>query len=361
MQTETSSSREDAIAGSLLGLAVGDALGLPLERLTPQRARKVFGEIENDFGLHLFFGRGLVSDDTEHAVLTLESFVAAQGDDSRFEVELSQRLKRWFLLLPPGTGMATAKACLKLLTGVPPSRAGVFSAGNGPAMRAPILGVLATDDTQLRALVRTSSRLTHTDSKAEIGALAIALAARDASTRETISPQDFIQRVAAFLENECHRESKDEFLLLLEKVVESLGRNESTPSFAASLGLNYGVSGYIYHTVPVCLHAWLGHQHDFREAILKVLRCGGDADSTAAIVGGIVGAQAGKDGIPSDWLDKIIEWPRSVSWMKQAAQTASSGRLIKTPLWFYPVTFVRNLLLLVIVLSHGFRRLLPPY
>jgi len=81
---------------------------------------------------------------------------------------------------------------LKLLVGVSPKRAGVFSAGNGPAMRAPILGVLIADESQLAAFARASTRLTHIDPKAEIGALAIAFAARCAA-KDEIAARIFVR------------------------------------------------------------------------------------------------------------------------------------------------------------------------
>ena len=91
---------ENAIVGSLLGTAVGDALGLPLEGLAPQRARKLFGEIGDDFGMRLCFGRGLVSDDTEHAILVLQAAAFAKGDVEKFQKKLARRLKIWFAFLP---------------------------------------------------------------------------------------------------------------------------------------------------------------------------------------------------------------------------------------------------------------------
>jgi len=156
-------------------------------------------------------------------------------------------------------------------------------------------------------------------------------------------------------------ENAEELFALIENIAASVERMESTPSFAASLGLQHGVSGYIFHTVSVCLHAWLSHQDDARKAILEAVRCGGDADSTAAIVGGIVGAHVGIDEIPYDWLDKMIEWPRTVAWMKKCAHEAALGQHLKTPVWFGAATFIRNLFLLLVVLGHGLRRLLPPY
>ena len=125
------------------------------------------------------------------------------------------------------------------------------------------------------------------------------------------------------------------------------------------------MSGYVYHSVPVAIHAWFAHPRDYRTAVTSVITCGGDTDTTAAIVGGIVGAAVGKEEIPSDWLNNVLDWPRSVSWMERLASQLSSNKhfnteehVISVPVW--GVIF-RNLLFLLIVLFHGVRRLLPPY
>ena len=82
------------------------------------------------------------------------------------------------------------------------------------------------------------------------------------------------------------------------------------PSEEAFMGR--GVSGYIYHTVPVALFCWLRWPGDFRRAVEEVILLGGDADTTGAVVGGIAGATVGQGGIPAEWLQGILEWPRSV-------------------------------------------------
>jgi hypothetical protein len=156
-----------------------------------------------------------------------------------------------------------------------------------------------------------------------------------------------------------------ELLRLLEQTAASAAAGQSTPEFAASLGLGRGVSGYIYHTVPVAIHAWLRHPRDYRSAVLGVLQCGGDTDTTAAIVGGIVGAAVGKTGIPSEWLNGLLEWPRTVGWMERLGDQlhqAWAGNVPQTPLRL-PVygLLPRNLFFLAVVLAHGGRRLLPPY
>jgi hypothetical protein len=99
--------------------------------------------------------------------------------------------------------------------------------------------------------------------------------------------------------------------------------------------------------------------------VRAVIQCGGDADSTGAIVGGIVGASVGREGIPEEWLDRLIEWPRSTAWMERLAaqldatiQSGIATRPIRLPVYG---VIPRNLFFLVVVLLHGARRALPPY
>lgn len=344
--------------GCLLGTAVGDALGLPYEGLSRRRGQRLWGEPD---GYRLLGGRGVVSDDTEHACMTAQALIAAGDDVERFARELACRLKWWLLGMPAGTGLATLRATLKLYVGVPPDRSGVFSAGNGPAMRAPVLGAALDDRELLQRMVRACTRITHTDSKAEWGALAVALAAHLASRQGEVEGSDYLRQ----LEQLAAGEASSEFLELVAKAVGGAQDFASTAEFAASLGLEQGVSGYIYHTLPVVLHAWLRHPHDFRSAVTEVIRCGGDTDSTAAIVGGIVGSAVGKEGIPQEWLTGLRDWPRSAAWIEELAAQLAEARRHRTPnrpprlpAWG---VLPRNLVFAAAVLTHGFRRLLPPY
>ncbi len=128
----------------------------------------------------LFFKRGMVSDDTEHACMVAQAAIASAGDPHRFARSLAWKLRFWLLGAPAGVGFATLRAGLKLWCGFGPQHSGVCSAGNGPAMRAAILGLYAEDDEhRLRQLIRISTRLTHTDPRAEAGALVVALAVRE--------------------------------------------------------------------------------------------------------------------------------------------------------------------------------------
>ena len=347
----------DRIAGCLLGTALGDAVGLPYEGLSPGRAARLLGPPTS----HRFFlGRGMVSDDTEHTRMVMQAWIASAGRPDVFEADYARRLRHWLLGLPAGVGFATARAILRLWIGFPPSRSGVFSAGNGPAMRAAPLGVLAGDMDALRSLVTVSTRLTHTDPRALQGALAIALAARCARDAGTLSAPDYLARLDSLNNGE-----DGELARGIRRAAASAGRGEATERFAHAEGYTRGVSGYVCHTVPVALHACLAHPHDFRAAVTAVIACGGDADTTAAIVGGIVGAAVGRKGLPEDWLDSLMEWPASVRWMERLAQQAhdvvATARALK-PLRLPLLPLIaRNAFFLACVLGHGFRRLAPPY
>ena len=342
--------REQKITGCLLGCAVGDALGLPRECLPPERARKLFGK--RPLRHRLFFGRGMMSDDGEHACMTAESLLTAHGDADRFARSLGWRLRWWLLGLPAGAGSATMRGSVKLWLGWPPSRSGVFSAGNGPAMRASIIGAYAADDTDLLAqLVRASTIITHTDPRAEQGALAVALAARQGVLHGSVTDPE------AFLASLMPQISDPELQRNLDAIVPHL--HGSAEVYTAALGLRYGVSGYINHTVPVALFCWLRYPADFRQAVEEAILLGGDADTTGAIVGGLMGAALGAKAIPEEWLHGLAEWPRSVGWMRRlGARLAEDG---DPPPLCWPGILPRNLLFFVVVLWHVLRRKLPPY
>jgi ADP-ribosyl-[dinitrogen reductase] hydrolase len=347
-----------ALVGSILGTAVGDALGLPFEGLSPRRAARVFGEPTT---YRLLPGWGMVSDDTEHACMVAQALIAAGDDMDVFSRQLARRLRLWLLGIPAGIGLATLRATTKLWLGIPPSHSGVFSAGNGPAMRSAILGVAIEDLHLLKQFIRASTRMTHTDPKAEFGALAVALAARLASAESPVEPARFADELQRWLPDE----NAVELHSLVNTTIQSIARAETTVTFAASLGLGRGVTGYVYHTVPVALHAWLSHPCDLRTAIVDVVRCGGDTDSTAAIVGGIVGSTVGKDGIPQEWLNRLCEWPRTVAWMERLAGelygVRTSGAPRRPPRLRAYGILSRNICFTMVVLAHGIRRLMPPY
>lgn len=353
--------RVERIGGALLGAAVGDALGLPREGLSRRRASKMFGSgaVRHRF----LFGRGMTSDDGEHACMTAQALLEAPHEADAFAQALAWRLRWWLLGLPAGTGRATLLGAVRLWLGAPPERSGVVSAGNGPAMRAPIVGVcLHRDDDRLAAFVRASTRLTHTDPQAEQGALAVALvAAQAADEARSFEAGSCLEAVRRRLEDA-------ELRRLLDCVRNGVEAGFTPEAFAANLGLERGVSGYMYHTVPAALFCFLRQPHDFRAAVESVIGLGGDTDSTAALVGALAGTCGGVQAIPEEWRLGLWGWPRTVAWLQglaerlasQFPETGAPSAPGPHPV-FWPGLALRNAVFNATVTMHVLRRLLPPY
>jgi ADP-ribosylglycohydrolase len=346
--------------GVILGAAVGDALGLPAEGISPQRARRLFGR---KWRHRFLFSRGMVSDDTDHAVFVAQSMLRHPGSHELFARRLAMCLRWWLISLPAGVGFATFKAILRLWAGFSPSGSGVYSAGNGPAMRsAPIGAFFAGSPEKIDEYTRASTCITHTDPRALTGAKAVAhLTAW--CVRDGITERPGIHDVINMLKNAGGED--EEWKIILDSLSASHQKGLSVEEFAHSMGLAKGITGYVYHTVPVAVYAWYRHLGDFKSTLEAVLNCGGDTDTTGAIAGALAGAVAGERGIPGQWLDGIAEWPRSVKVLKRIADAlaeCSEGNKGCSPQgYFWPGLIPRNLVFMVLVLMHGLRRLLPPY
>lgn len=338
----------ERLTGLLLGTAVGDSLGLPREGLSRRRAAKLYpGTLRQQ----LIARRGMLSDDTEHACMTAQALLASGDDVSRFSRALAWKLRWWLLALPPAIGMGTLRSLLRLWIGFSPARSGVRSAGNGAAMRAPIIGAWFDDPDRIAPFVAASTAITHRDPRAHSGALAIAIAAHHAARDHEVIP-------AIVLDDIRRRIADAELLAALDRVEHALTRQLEPIDLARELGLGRGVTGYVHHTVPVCLHAWLRSARSFREAVGEVVMLGGDSDTTGAIVGALAGASTGETGIPAEWL-AITDFPRSLRWIRElGARLAERSEPLR--LWWPAVPF-RNVMFMAIVLCIGLRRLLPPY
>ena len=352
----------DSSIGCLLGTAAGDALGLPYEGMSARRARKLFPDTAKH---HFFFGKGMVSDDTEHACFVAQALIRSHGDVRVFQNQLARSLRWWLLGLPAGVGFATLRSICKLWLGFSPQNGGVFSAGNGPAMRSPILGVAYGHDAEkLKHFVKASTELTHLDPKAYYAALAVALVAHQSASDETPSAERFLAALKILLPEDGARE----FHNLLQRAAISAANNEAVADFAENIGSKNGISGYCYHTVPCVLQVWFCNSQDFAQGLQEIIQAGGDTDTAGAIYGGIVGARVGKQGIPASWLSNIVEWPRTVKWVERLASATAiavsehgQSQGPKPPRYFVPGVLLRNIVFLLIVLAHGFRRLAPPW
>lgn len=290
----------------LIGTALGDSLGLVFEGMKAGRIAK-FKPLP--LRQRFAFGRGVLSDDTLQSMFVAIAVLRHPDSPELAAQEFAKMLRAWFLTLPPGIGLSTAKACLKLCFGSLES--GVPSAGNGAAMRAAVIGSLAAPD-QRDTFVEAISRVTHTDQLAILGAKIVAYAA-------TVTPDEF-----------------DKSLFPAWDFEKPIPRD--------------GPTGYVVHTVNAALKIWRNHPNEIEKAIEETILLGGDTDSVAAIVGGLIGAKTDLTKTNPDLLS-WMGWPQPPEIMSLSEQTkAPIGRI-----------WLTHAVSLPIIVGYGFRRLLPPY
>jgi ADP-ribosylglycohydrolase len=174
---------------------------------------------------------------------------------------------------------------------------GQGSMGNGGAMRVAPLGAYFADDLErCAAEARASSLVTHTHSEGVAGTVAVAVAASLAwqlkDTANAERPRRFFEEVLRLTP-----ESKVRRAILLAS---QTPRETPTPDVAKALGNGYLVTAP--DTVPFCVWMAAHHSANFVEALAQTIQAGGDCDTNAAIVGGIVALSAGRQGIPEEWL-----------------------------------------------------------
>lgn len=350
-ETVKASSDDDRILGCLLGAAIADAIALPFEGMSSKRIT-AFKAVP--LRHRLLFNRGFCSDDTEHALMLAKAMLRSRGDIDLFQTLFARRLVWWLLACPAGIGLATLRACLKLLIGLGPKGSGVMSASNGPAMRAAIIGQLQDSMEGVVQFARASATITHRDPRAIDGAIVIAMASWILRNDPATSLEDLLDAAEPWISPDS------ELALILQRTAESLAEGESTQDYC-SREFGESVSGFVLQTVPAALHAWQSHRDDYMAAVETVVLLGGDTDTVAAITGSLVGITNGTAGIPLEWRQSYADWPLSIRHIERTARAAAKRNQTTLPRLNPIALLLRNVLFASVVLGHGFRRLAPPY
>jgi poly(ADP-ribose) glycohydrolase ARH3 len=302
----------DAFRGCLLGGFVGDALGAPVEGLSPGRLRREFGTVRE-----MIAGRrgrvGRYTDDTQMTIAVAEWLLE---DPSWDPASLARKLVESY---DPsrGYGRGTTNVIRRLRNGESFETAAdsVFprgSFGNGAALRVgPCALLLHHDRDRLDRLVETSAIVTHSHPLGVAGAVAQARAiALALETRnEALDPIAFAVAVRSTLPSV-------EFRRKLRAVEECLERGATPDTVRARLGTNSTALG----SVGTALFAFLAHAASFEEALVYAVNLGGDTDSIGAMTGALAGARLGASAIPERWRRALEEGEKGASYVEELAE-----------------------------------------
>ena len=290
--------------GSLAGLAVGDALGRPAEGMEPDEIAERWGRIEGYVS-----ETPLGSDDTEYALLTAKALLTYR---ERFSAETVADL--WYEEVATqeggfaGGGFSEMAAIRNLGRGHRPPRSGQHAHGwsDGLAMRVAPIGIVAAGEpARAVRLAEQDGLVSHSGEGIYAGqavAAAVAVAMAGAGVEDAYAAG--VEAVPA--DSWTARD--------LRRAHEIVSASDDWSTIARQAVAELAVHRYYWadlapEAVALSFVAVLAGDGDFRETVLNAVNLGRDADTIAAMAGGIVGAMSGIGAVPVDWLPAVAVAP----------------------------------------------------
>ncbi len=280
----------ERVVGSVLGLALGDALGAPFESRRREQIPDPLPAFEEPW---MGSPPGSWTDDTAMA-RNLGRSLAERG---RLDVDdVARRHVEWLSSGPPDVGTLTRRVLDGLRDGVSDAaeryvreRGPEVSAGNGSVMYCAPLGAFRAARPQvLLEEAPALSAITHRDERCRTACLALTLtvAALVRGQRPAVAVGEGVGAV-------IDREGGEE----LEFLVEEAGRSRR---------IDGPDMGFTLFTTGVGLRV-ASEGSDFEEGLRYAVSLGGDTDTNAAVAGALLGALHGRSALPTSWLDRLAD------------------------------------------------------
>lgn len=310
----------DRATAALLGLAIGDALGMPTQSMSRERIARTYGPIETlrdavaDQPIAPSMPAGSITDDTEQALLLGDLLVAGGGlvdprtfADALSEWERAMVAKGSRDLLGPSTKAAIAAIQEGATPEDDPGRLGTT---NGAAMRiAPVGLAFRSEHTVLLPAVVEASRLTHNTGLGLSAAAAVAAAVShaldhpDATTSSVISAAADAADALRGSGNWVAGGAIGPRIRWAAEAIAALDESAAL-DFVADV---VGTSVASQESVPAAF-ALIARFGDDPYAVLRhAAALGGDTDTVAAMAGAVLGALHGTDAWPHDVVARVVE------------------------------------------------------
>lgn len=311
--------RNDKLRGSLIGGAVGDALGYQIEFSTNIKEKQITKYLD---------GKGIISDDTQMTLFTANSLLWREtrlslkgiapscvnaiymgylewletqtGRDSNSKICWIKDVKELYSLRAPGN------TCLSAL------QSGVFgtlekpinnSKGCGSVMRIAPIGLYAKDVETAGLLAAEASALTHGHPLGIIASYVCAaminiLLNSNKTIREAL---DDALDIYSNKFNKYSDEYNQEFISLINKTIELSQLNIGDIEAIKQIGEGWVAD----EAFAIALYSCLKYSNNFKDAVICAVNHDGDSDSTGAIAGNIIGTYLGYSSIPLQYIDNL--------------------------------------------------------
>lgn len=305
-------SLKEKVAGSILGAAVGDALGAPFEGLwsysIPEKSKLLanYAEFEG-------YPLGQYTDDTQLTIATIESIIALSAiNPADIAKRIFQLFKNQAVIGPGGACSGAASEYFQhkdwYRCGAPEG-----SAGNGTAMRTAALGLSFLNNSEnLSTIVADVSRITHRDTRSIAGGIVIAKAAQILAIDTNIEAKDLCDTLAETIKT-IHP-SFSQLIQALSKYLDQDIGSDLALNFIAWSGMGYAelekpiITPFVIPTVLAALWSIIKYPYSWSDAVAEAIGLGGDVDTLGAIVGGLMGAKLGINSIPDHLVKTVVDY-----------------------------------------------------
>jgi ADP-ribosyl-[dinitrogen reductase] hydrolase len=292
---------QERFLGALLGMAIGDALGMPVAGWSAERIRERLGRIEG-YHRRVFPDGGEIkagefTDESEIVLCIVESLTANQGvvDPDNIGARLGYlargESKRW---MGAETLAALARAEDALQFHVPLDEDG--PATGDVAARGIAIGLIHAvgrlRQEELRSDAETVTRLTHGSPLAIAATTAVAYAVQLAA-RGSVPAPDWATATAEFVAN-------GEIAERLSEAAAMFAAGHAFADAASRLGDGSGAAQVVATAIYAAMSA-----SSFEDAVFAAVNAGGATDSRGAIAGALAGAARGTSGIPQPLIDEL--------------------------------------------------------
>lgn len=284
--------QKNRIAGALFGVAVGDALGGPVEFMSAEEIVRRYVCVSDMIGGGwLGLAPGEITDDTQMTLCVAEGIVEAPDDPIQ---AIGSRFIAWANSGPKDIGGACASSIgyAKRLGGkTPPAEMWETAAeltqrqsgrpveGNGALMRTVYPG-LYYDCVKAQTWAMRIARMTHAGARSTEACILYSrmvnlLTASESQAQAMQTPREFLAENCADV---------PEYVAAAKKTI-------VTPASG----------GYVVDSMRIAVGS-MANTTTFEDAVVTAVNLGGDADTNGAITGGLAGAWYGYDAIPAEWI-----------------------------------------------------------
>lgn len=286
--------------GCLVGLAIGDALGAPVEGWSARQIREVHGVIQGFLN-----DAAAGTDDTEYAMLTAQILIKYGR-----RVTLTDVANAWRDLINSGSlrggGFSEAAAVHNLKHGLMPPASGRDNPemwSDGTAMRIAPAGILcAGEPAEAARLAAIDAGVSHSGD----GVVAAqAVAAAVAAAMGGAAWEDVVESALSYIPRDSWTRRQ------IERALDVAARYNCALEAAEALHNELSIFHYFWadvapEAVALAFGAYAAAKGHYRDAVLGAVNIGRDADTIAAITGAVAGATDGFEAIPEQWSQRIV-------------------------------------------------------